>query len=299
MIVAVTGGTGFVGNALVERLIEDEHEVRVLTRNSEYTKKGVIPFVGDLLDDSVELNQFVQDVDVLFHCCGELSDESKMEPLHVGGTNKLLRAATGNVGRWVQLSSVGVYGPHRSGSITEVSPENPLGAYERTKTKSDHIVESSDIPWVLLRPSTVFGHGMPNKSLQQLIHAMTSGRFIYIGLNYVHVKDVAKALILCGEVSSTTGNTFNISQPIPIETMVRAVCVDQPTHKIRRMPETPIRILATLFGWTGAIPLTRNRVDALTGRCVYDSSKIQEQLGFTFESTLEEQFQSFACKNKK
>ncbi len=303
MIVAITGGTGFVGSILVDRLLAEGHKVRVLTRNSKYKKNGVTTFVGDLLDESVDLDEFVEEVDVLYHCCGELADESKMKFLHVDGTKQLLNAAAGTVGRWVQLSSVGVYGRHRSGLITEKLPENPIGEYERTKAKSDHLVKSSGIPSVLLRPSIVFGEGMPNQSLHQFIDAITSGRFFYIGkegasLNYVHVDDVIQAMILCGSDDSAIGSTFNLSDSIQIERVVHAVCASRPDKKVRRLPELPIRILAALIGWTGLIPLTSKRVNALTGRCVYDSSKIQELLGFQFESTLEERFQSFAKKNQ-
>ena len=304
MNVAITGGTGFVGSILTDRLLAEGHEIRVLTRNEEYKKNGVTTFVGDLLDDSVDLDKFVEDADVLYNCCGELTDESKMKPLHVDGTKKLLHASAGTIDRWVQLSSVGVYGRNRSGSVSETSPEFPVGEYERTKAESDHLVESSEIPCVLLRPSIVFGEGMPNQSLHQFVQAIQNGRFFYIGkegstLNYVHVDDVIKAMIMCGLDDRAIGNTFNLSDSIQIEQLVQAVCTGRTDKKVRRLPELPIRILAALIGWIGVIPLTKSRIDALTGRCVYDSSKIQEQLGFTFESTLEEQFQSFACKNKK
>ena len=304
MIIAITGGTGFVGSILVDLLLSEGHEVRVLTRNSTYKKNGVTPFAGDLLDDSVDLDKFVEDADVLYHCCGELTDTTKMELLHVGGTRKLLNAATGNIGRWIQLSSVGVYGRCRSGLITEDTPENPIGEYEQTKTKSDHLVESSEVPSVLLRPSIVFAEGMPNQSLHQFVQAIQNGKFFYIGkegatLNYVHVDDVIKAMILCGTADCAIGNSFNLSDSIQIEQLVQSVCTSRTDKKVRRLPEMPVRLLTTLIGWTGLIPLTKSRIDALTGRCVYDSSKIQNQLGFQFETTLEERLQSFSNKKQR
>ena len=302
MIVAVTGGTGFIGSALVDQLLHDGNEVRVLTRNASYDKYGATPVLGDLLDESIELNEFVQDVDVLYHCCGELSDKTKMRKLHVDGIKKLLQTAEGNVGRWVQLSSVGVFGRCRSGMITEESPENPIGEYERTKTESDHLVKSSGIPCTILRPSTVFGRGMPNQSLHQLIRAMTTGRFFYIGkrgaiLNYVHVNDVVRALVLCGSVERAFGNAFNISQSIEIETMAEGLLSNQPTRRtIWRLPELPIRVLASGLGWLKMFPLSSSRIDTLTGRHIYDSSKIQQELDFEFGATLKEHFKSFSDK---
>ena len=304
MIVAITGGTGFVGSILTDRLLAEGHEIRVLTRNKEYKKNGVDSYVGDLLDESFDVGGFVEDVDILYNCCGELADESKMRPLHVDGTKRLLHASVSTIGRWVQLSSVGVYGCNRSGSVSETSPELPIGEYERTKAESDHLVVSSEIPSVLLRPSIVFGEGMSNQSLHQFIQAIQNGRFFYIGkegatLNYVHVDDVIKAMILCGTADCAIGNSFNFSDSIQIEQLVRAVCTSRTNKKVRRLPEIPVRMLTALIGWTGVIPLTKSRIDALTGRCVYDSSKIQDQLGFQFETTLEERFQSFANKKQR
>jgi len=304
MIVAVTGGTGFIGSAVVEKLLLAHHEVRVLTRDANYNKDGVTPFLGDLLHDNVCLDEFVRDVDVLYHCCGELSDETTMDALHVSGTKKLLNAATGNVKRWVQLSSVGAYGCCRHGSITEVSNQEPVGEYERTKAESDELVQSCEIPHVVLRPSIVFGSEMPNNSLRQFASAIETGKFFFMGkrgaiLNYAHVDEVVNALVLCGTIEGATGNTYIVSQSIQLEDMVNAVLEGSGSKRtFRRMPEFPVRLLALALGWSKLFPLTTNRINALTGRCTYDSSKIVEQLGFKYESTLKERLQSFVCTNK-
>ena len=303
MIVAVTGGTGFIGSVVIEKLLQAHHEVRVLTRNPNYNKEGVIPFVGDLLADNVCLDEFVHGVDVLYHCCGELGDATKMHALHVVGTQKLLSAALGNIKRWVQLSSVGAYGCCRHGSITEVSNQEPAGEYERTKAESDELVQSCEIPHVVLRPSIVFGSEMPNNSLRQFASAIETGKFFFMGkrgaiLNYAHVDEVANALVLCGTIERATGNTYIVSQSIQLEDMVNAMVEGSGSKRtFRRIPEFPVRVLAGVLGWTGLFPLTSTRINAMTGRCTYDSSKIMEQLGFKFESTLEERFQSFACNN--
>jgi len=60
------------------------------------------------------------------------------------------------------------------------------------------------------------------------------------------------------------------------------------------LPEWPIRKLAMVIGWLPGFPLTVSRVDALTGRCYYDSNKIREKLGFEFFSSLENRFVQFS-----
>ncbi len=301
MIVAVTGGTGFIGSAVVEQLLKAKHQVRVLTRDASCTKDGVEFFVGDLLEANVCLEKFLSGVDVLYNCCGELGDETCMHALHVGGTKKLLDAARGNVKRWIQLSSVGAYGYCCDGSITENDQQKPVGEYERTKTESDVLVQSSEIPNVVLRPSIVFGYGMPNSSLRQFASAIETGNFFFIGkrgaiMNYAHVDDLANALVVCGTLERAIGNTYIVSQSIELEDMVSAILEGSGLKRtFRRIPEFPVRVLAAVLGWTGLFPLTSTRINAMTGRCTYDSSKIMEQVGFEFESTLEERFQAFVC----
>ncbi|MFT4592405.1 MAG: nucleoside-diphosphate-sugar epimerase [Phycisphaerales bacterium] len=304
MIVAVTGGTGFIGTTLVHQLLEEGHVVKVLTRDKTHSNDRVTYCTGDLFDDHVDLGDFVRDVDVLYNCCGELTNKDIMKKLHVEGTKKLLLAASGTVNRWVQLSSVGAYGTCRYGNIKEDTLQRPAGEYERTKTESDCLVQSSGIPAVVVRPSIVFSREMPNNSLRQLASAIESGKFFYIGkrgaiLNYAHVDEVAKALVLCGTNDCAIGNTYIVSQSTHLEDVVTSILVGSGLKRtFWRLPELPVRALAGFLGWSGLFPLTSARINAMTGRCTYDSSKIMEQLGFEFESTLEERFQSFACNSK-
>ena len=117
-------------------------------------------------------------------------------------------------------------------------------------------------------------------------------------LNYVHIDDVVKALILCGTEEEAIGNTYNISQSIHLEQMVQTILNSQQLkRRFHHIPESLARGVAIAFGWIKSFPLTTSRIDALTNRCVYDSSKIQQELKFQFESTLEERFQSFAAKH--
>ncbi len=140
MIVAITGGAGFIGRRLVLRHLTQGDDVRVLSRRPAGEvglPDGVDIHRGDLAGEMENLQSFVDGVDVLYHCAGEIRDSSRMHAIHVVGTQKLVDAAAGQVGHWVQLSSVGAYGPISQGVITEATPENPLGVYEVTKAESD------------------------------------------------------------------------------------------------------------------------------------------------------------------
>jgi nucleoside-diphosphate-sugar epimerase len=302
MIIAITGGSGFIGSLLVDKFLKQSNQVRLLSRNTRAERKNVQYFLGDLSNPSVDLSGFLDGVDILYHCAGEVSNESLMQELHVNGTQRLADAAQGKIGRWVQLSSVGAYGACRDGTITEDSKEQPFGVYERTKTESDKIVKKSGIPFVILRPSNVFGIKMTNQSLFQLIGMINKGLFFYLGkrgvlINYIDVEDVVEALFLCGNRDNALGEIYNLSQTIEIEKMVLSFSfVLGVKSKFLRLPEFPIRALVKIFAIFPKFPLTTTRIDALTSRCTYKSNKIIEELNFKFKSTLEESFQLIARK---
>jgi nucleoside-diphosphate-sugar epimerase len=197
---------------------------------------------------------------------------------------------------WVQLSSVGAYGRCRSGVVTEESLEQPNGIYENSKTTSDNLVKDSGIPYTILRPSNVFGKGMPNQSLYGMLSMIKKGMFFYIGkkgatLNYAHIDDVVNALIICGNSRNAIGEVFNISQTITIEKMINSILEELGIErKFLRFPEWLIRTIVFVFRALPKFPLKPSRIDALTGKCIYNSNKIQELLGFEFKTSLEENF---------
>jgi len=300
MIVAVTGGSGFIGERLVQRCIDNGDQVRILTRKSLSKWDCVECFVGDLTDPGVELYDFLDNVDVLYHCAGEVSNEPLMYQLHVDGVARLLEQAEGRVKRWVQLSSVGAYGECRSGVVTEATTENPVGTYEKTKTMSDKLIQESGLPYVILRPSNVFGVSMRNQSLFQLIRMIKKGVFFYIGnpgvlVNYVHVDDVVEALLKCGIHKSAVNNVYNLSQTTEIERMVGSFLSGLGVERtVQRFPELLVRIIALIFSMIPGFPLTISRIDALTIRAEYDSSKIINELDFNFKKDLDAWFYDLA-----
>jgi nucleoside-diphosphate-sugar epimerase len=296
MIVAVTGGTGFIGRELVRRHLAQGDSVRVLTRRPR-SGEGVEWIAGDLAAQAPDLRPFVDGVDILYHCAGEVRDPARMQALHVDGTQRLIDAARGRIGRWVQLSSVGAYGLRRSGEVTEETPTAPSGPYETTKTEADaRVVEAATagaFRCTILRPSNVIGAAMTNRSVFQLIGAIARGLFVFIGppgaqTNYVHVGNVAQAAMACGRRSSEIAETFIVSDGCTFEHFVERVAsgLGRPAPR-RRVPEWLARQAANGLGWLKGFPLTPQRVDALTGRAVYSDAKLRRMLGYFPEVTID------------
>jgi nucleoside-diphosphate-sugar epimerase len=299
MIIAITGGRGFIGKLLVKKYLNNKHQIRILSRKVLPKNEHYTSFIGDLTNPKDDLSSFLDGVDILYHCAGEVVYESLMNELHINGTKRLISQAEGKVKLWVQLSSVGVYGKCRNGVVTEESKEQPNGVYETSKTISDNLVKESGIPFTILRPSNVFGKGMPNQSLYKMFSMISKGMFFYIGkkgaiLNYIHIDDVVDALIKCGESRNAIGEVFNISQTILIEKMINSIMEELDIErKFLRFPEWLIRMVVFVFRVVPRFPLKLSRVDALTGMCIYNSKKIQKLLGFKFATSLEENFKLF------
>jgi nucleoside-diphosphate-sugar epimerase len=210
VIVGITGASGFIGAALLQRHLARGDAVRCLTRSPARRAApsgGAIWMTGDLASPDDGLIRFTDGLDVLYHAAAEIRDPARMQAVNVDGTRALLDAAAGRIGRWVQLSSAGVYGRHRAGAVLEETPLAPVGIYESTKAAADALViEAAQHGClgsaVVLRPSIVFGEGMPNQSIAQMARMIEHGLFFFIGApgasaNYVHRDNVVDALVLC------------------------------------------------------------------------------------------------------
>lgn len=301
MIVAVTGGTGFIGSKLVERLVARGDTVRLLTRGTAAPEKSsLVEMHGcDLVTvDANRLSAMLDGVDVLYHCAGQLTNAQAMRALHVAATRKLVAAASGRVAHWVQLSSVGVYGPVHDGAVTEETALNPAGEYEITKTESDRIVidgaSRGGYSYAVLRPSNVFGAGMSNRSLFGMIAMIDRGLFFYIGkpgasANYVHVDNVAEGLIRCATMDAARNRIFNLSDHRTMEQFAAAIAeaLGRPAPRLR-IPQTAAYLAAGTLGRLPGFPLTLSRVAALSNSASYPISRIQYELGYHDVITMED-----------
>lgn len=312
MIVAVTGGTGFIGKKLVTRLVERGDTVRLLTRSSTVPEKHSLVEIHecDLMAVGVsKLSAMLDGVDVLYHCAGQLKDVRAMKLLHVDATHKLVEAAFQRVSHWVQLSSVGVYGLVAKGEITEDSVLNPVGWYEVTKAESDKIVidaaNKGSFTCSILRPSNVFGADMTNQSLLSMIAMIDRGFFFYIGkpgasANYIHVNNVVEGLLRCGTMQPAKWRIYDISDHCTMEHFIAVIAnILGCTSPWLRIPEPIARLAGITLGRISGFPLTQSRVNALVNRSIYPISRIQQELGYRHVISMEDGLQELVGAYKQ
>ena len=215
MRVFVTGGTGFVGNYVVEALLEEGHQVRCLVRPGSEKKLRAIKDVeivyGNILER--ELKDKIKGCDAIVHLVGIIREFPKegitFKKLHYEATVNVVEAAkAASVKRFIHMSALGA------------SIEGKT-AYFRTKAQAEAYVRESGLTYTIFRPSVIYGpHDHFITMLSDIIRwspvvlVIGSGRY---RLQPVHVKTVAKGFALSLSLPNTQNQTYEVGGPEPLE----------------------------------------------------------------------------------
>jgi len=297
----VTGATGFMGRALVARLLEDGRAVRVLERRPSDAFDGlaVERVSGDVTEPGT-LRAACAGVETVFNLAGVLSydakDEARLQAVNVDGLSNVLTAAKeAGSGRVVQVSSVAAVGytedPARPQS--EDSPF-PKGAwsnrYARTKRLGEEIVvraaaEGQDV--VMVCPGFLLGAGDVNRIntfvveeyLRGLLRTTVAG-----GVSSVDVRDVAEGL-LAAERKGESGRRYILTAGDGNLTHREFFALaGEADGKRRRTVELPPALLigATRVGRALRLPLplSPEEIEAACHYWYFTPARAVEELGF-------------------
>ncbi|HEY7504380.1 MAG TPA: NAD(P)-dependent oxidoreductase [Gemmatimonadales bacterium] len=270
----VTGATGFVGSHLAEVLRSRGDEVTALVRSpskaSALTSLGVHVVAGDL-DDPGSLARAVAGQDVVFHVAGLVAakDEAGFLRVNRDGTASLAAAAArARVGRFVYVSSMAAGGPADKGRpLTGIEPPRPVTAYGRSKLAGEKAAMEGPLPWVIMRPPTVYGPR--DREVLKVFRMARWGLAPVFGdgsqeLSAVHGADLAEALVAAGTAPGTTGKIYYPCHPevVTSAAFVRAVA-DAMGRRVHLVP-VPSPLGRAMLGLTEATARLAGRTTILT-----------------------------------
>jgi nucleoside-diphosphate-sugar epimerase len=185
-IVALTGGTGFIGQHLIPMLIAQGHDVRALTRNPREERAGVTWIQGDL-DAESALAKLCAGCDSVIHMAGVIKGltAADFERGNVTGTaNMLAAAATAGVSRFLHISSLAARAPK-------------LSHYSRSKAAAEDVVREAALDWTILRPPGVYGPGDREtlvlfKAARSALMPIAASKH---GMSWIYVDDLCAAIL--------------------------------------------------------------------------------------------------------
>jgi nucleoside-diphosphate-sugar epimerase len=302
----VTGGSGFVGGALIQRLVRDGWTVRALARSDRAARAveeaGAEAVRGDL-DDTAAMRAGANGADVFHHAAAKVDDfgdPAEFERVTVQGTSNALAAAReAGVPRFVHVGTeAALMAGQPLVNVDETAPLRPdsPAPYPWSKAKAEQAVRDangSGLETVVVRPRFVWGRG-DTTLLPQIVAMTKAGKFAWIGggrqlTATTHIDNTVEGLVL-GAERGKPGGVYFVTDGDPVvfrefvSDLIRTQGVEPPT---RTLPLGVAKAAAAVSesAWKllrrdGRPPLTRFTVWVSGLECTLDDSRAREELGY-------------------
>jgi nucleoside-diphosphate-sugar epimerase len=315
--VLVTGGTGFLGSAIVRLLRERDCEVRSLARRRsvQLNEIGVAQYQGDVADPAV-MSQAVCGCGVVFHAAAKAGLWGPHRDYHrtnVVGTQNVIAACRENgVRRLIYTSSPSVvFTGHDLEGVDESIPfaARHNAAYPATKAIAERLVLASNDPQlatVSLRPHLIWGPG-DNNILPRIYSRARAGRLYRIGsrnplIDLTYIDNAALAHLLAADRlepdSPIAGRSYFIAQgqPVPLWDMVNRFLEVAGLPPVTRSIPLPLALvvggaleaLYTTFRLPGEPRMTRFLARELSTAHWYNLDAARRDLGYSPRVGMEE-----------
>jgi dihydroflavonol-4-reductase len=309
-VIAVTGGGGFTGSALVKRLLSEGYSVRALVRHADQLAPAAdLEVVVGRLEDGGALSRLVSGADTVFHIAAMFRTEGSLDEflkVNYDGTMALLAAAkAAGVRRFVYCSTIGVHGSVSQIPSDETSPFGPMDYYQETKLKAELACRApgaaDGIEMVVVRPCSIYGPG--DVRLLKMFRMVQKGLFLFVGdgrpnFHPVYIDDLVEGFMLAMTTPEADGEVFIIGAAdyVPlwdfVGTAARAVGASPPKRRIPfGLMDVAARLCEAIFIPLGiSPPLHRRRLSFFSSNRSFSIDKARRMLGYQPKVDLEEGF---------
>lgn len=204
-VIALTGGTGFVGAATIDAALAAGHQVRALTRRPQPAREGVA-WIEGALDAPDSLAALCAGADSALHIAGVVNapDKAGFVAGNINGTQAMIDAARGaGVKRFIHVSSLAARKPG-------------LSNYGWSKQQAEERVTASGLDWIMVRPPAVYGPGdtemldLFRMAARGLVLLPPRGR-----ISVVHVADLAQLLVRLAAGAGDAGAVYEVDDGEP------------------------------------------------------------------------------------
>jgi nucleoside-diphosphate-sugar epimerase len=308
--ILLTGATGFVGNAVMKRLVIDGYEVTAAVRNQQSSVHGKVQMiVVPGLDASTEWSAALAGLHVAIHVAARVHvmSEQSADPLaefrkvNVEGTLNLARqAAAAGIKRFVFISSIKVNGEGTKPSqpYTAFDLPAPQDPYGISKMEAEHglrqLAEDTGMEVVIIRPVLVYGPGV-KANFRSMMSWLNKGVPLPLGTilnkrSLVSLDNLVDLVVTCIKHPAAANQTFLVSDGEDLST----------TEMLRHMGKAlgkPVRLLPVPAGLLegGAALLGKRAVaQRLCGSLQVDISHTRETLNWTPPVSVDEGFRAAA-----
>jgi nucleoside-diphosphate-sugar epimerase len=302
----VTGGSGFIGGARIERLVVEGWDVRALARSegaaAKVRERGAEPVMGDL-GDQASLRAGAEGADVAFHAAAKVEDwgdPEEFERINVRGTENVIEAC--RQARVRRLVHVGTEAALMAGdplvNVDEGAPLRPDSPvlYSSSKAKAEQRVRDANgngLETVVVRPRFVWGSG-DTTLLPAIVELVRSGRFRWVGgggqlTATTHIDNTVEGLWLAA-TKAPAGGVYFVTDGEPVvwreflSRLMETQGVTPPTGTIPAgvagVAAGAIERIWRLLRRPGHPPLTRFSVWVSSQECTLDISRAKRELGY-------------------
>jgi len=311
MKVLVTGGTGFIGSHLVERLVREGHQVRCVAKDrlhSVYLESlGIELMLGDL-NNGMDLEAILDGVECIYHLAGVTrarlnKDYYEGNYLTTKNFINICARSSNKFERFVYVSSQAAVGPALDGRpVTEKDPYQPVSHYGKSKMLAEkEVLRYRDkVPITIIRPAAVYGPR--DREMLQYFLLIKKHLQLLIGfrkkwLNFVYVDDLVDGLLLAGEHPRAEGESFFIGSEESCTTedignTVASILNRRPIcFRVPHLVVFSVAAIAEGFGKLTGKPIFFNlqkAKESVQPSWIFSVEKAKSKLGFSPRVSLEE-----------